>query len=403
MVSTEYPPMHGGVGRYTYNLVKSLRSNNLDVKVVSDSHGSGDYHGLSPHNKQNSEVLLNLVQKCKPDIVHIQHEHGLYGFYLNPLYPPKTSTGLDKFYDKCTIPIVTTFHTSMHFKQWMQLINTKESNIRDILRLHLFYKIWRQLINYTSLHRINKRILSKSAYGIVFSEYMKALIPGTNLIFHGSEPWSNTINVSQKEAREKLGLPPRGRLALAQGHLTSTKGWDIIRDMKFPKNWKLVVNYSKNFYNTENTDLGLKDLKLIDQVINLNKQYLSEEELSLLFFSCDVVFLPYKVSSGSGVMYDGLAHGKPFIASDIGFFKEFSETNLGIVTRREPHSFEKALVELDKNYGSFESAVNEFRQKINWSVIARQHHLIYKNIVEKQKITMEIASTNHINQYSLEY
>jgi len=65
MVSTEYPPMHGGVGRYTYNLVKSLRSNNLDVKVVSDSHGLGDYHGLSPDNKQNSELVLNITNNYK--------------------------------------------------------------------------------------------------------------------------------------------------------------------------------------------------------------------------------------------------------------------------------------------------------------------------------------------------
>ena len=166
-----------------------------------------------------------------------------------------------------------------------------------------------------------------------------------------------------------------------------------------PKNWKIVVNYSKNFYNTENASLDLRNSKIIDQVINLNRQYLSEEELSLLLFSCDAVFLPYKVSSGSGVMYDGLAHGKPFIASDIGFFKEFSKMNLGIISKREPRSFEKALVELEKNYSSFESTVNEFRQKINWSVIARQHYLVYKNILEKQKITMETASTNHTNQY----
>lgn len=212
----------------------------------------------------------------------------------------------------------------MYFKQWIQLINTKESNSRDILRLQVFHKIWKQLINYTLLHRINKRILSKSAYGLVFSKYMNALITGTNLIFHGSEPWSNTINKSPKEARSRLGLPLQGRLALAQGFFTASKGWDIISNMGMLKNWKLVVNYSKNFYNTENTGLDLKNGKIIDQVIKLNKQYLSKEKLSLLLFSCDAVFLPYKVSSGSGVMYDGLAHGKPFIASDIGFFKEFS-------------------------------------------------------------------------------
>ena len=69
MVSTEYPPMHGGVGRFTYNLVKFLRLCNLEVRVVSDTHGSGDYSGLSPNNKQNSELLLNIIQEYKPDIV----------------------------------------------------------------------------------------------------------------------------------------------------------------------------------------------------------------------------------------------------------------------------------------------------------------------------------------------
>jgi glycosyltransferase involved in cell wall biosynthesis len=83
MVCTEYPPMQGGVGRYTNNLVNSLRSNNIDLTVVSSSDGSGDYKGISPHNKNNSEILLKLVKEIKPDIIHVQDEFGLYGFFLN--------------------------------------------------------------------------------------------------------------------------------------------------------------------------------------------------------------------------------------------------------------------------------------------------------------------------------
>ena len=67
---------------------------------------------------------------------------------------------------------------------------------------------------------------------IGLSNYMKTLIPGTNLIYHGSDPWPTTIGITQKEARKKLGLPQKGRLALAQGFFTSTKGWDIIKSMK---------------------------------------------------------------------------------------------------------------------------------------------------------------------------
>ena len=46
MVSTEYPPMKGGVGRYTYNLTKALGKLGLVVHTVCDENGNGDYHGI---------------------------------------------------------------------------------------------------------------------------------------------------------------------------------------------------------------------------------------------------------------------------------------------------------------------------------------------------------------------
>ena len=33
-------------------------------------------------------------------------------------------------------------------------------------------------------------------------------------------------------------------------------------------------------------------------------------------------------------MFDGLAHGLPFIASDLEFFREFSSMGLGITVKR---------------------------------------------------------------------
>jgi hypothetical protein len=85
-----------------------------------------------------------------------------------------------------------------------------------------------------------------------------------------------------------------------------------------------------------------------------------KEELSLLFFSCDAVFSPYKVYSGSGIMFDGLIPGKPFVASDLGFFKEFSSKNLGVITKRDPRLFEKAFSQIDKHYSYYKSNVEEF-------------------------------------------
>src|SRR6478609_5175716 len=97
MVCTEYPPMQGGIGRYTFNLVKSLRGYNFKVNVLSSS------EGISPFEKNNSEIINDVVQKLNPDIVHIQHEQGLYNFKLNPLLPSKSKTSIDKFYSICKV------------------------------------------------------------------------------------------------------------------------------------------------------------------------------------------------------------------------------------------------------------------------------------------------------------
>jgi glycosyltransferase involved in cell wall biosynthesis len=380
MVCTEYPPMQGGIGRYTHNLVKSLRSHQgIKINVLSNADGEeGDFKGLSPFAENNSEIIYELVQKLKPDIVHIQYDHGLYNFKIDPLLPSRTKTGIDEFYSICKVPIVTTFHTSYKFKQWMQSITI---NGKDTLHLRYLYEYWKHLINYSSFKKTNSYALSKSAAGIVLSNYMANLIPGTQVIYHGSEPF-HSVEIEQKKARKLLSLPENGRIILVQGFITATKGWNIIEKMNIPDGWTLVLNYSKNHYNKQIIDLNLDNN---ENIINLEREYLSEEDLSTLFFASDVVFLPYKAIGGSGTMFDGIGHGKPFLASDNGFFKEFSKLHLGMVAKRNARSFEECLKMVDIHYDRLKVNVNEFRKKLNWDVIAKQHLDIYENVLRAQK------------------
>ena len=60
MVSTEYPPMQGGVGRICKNLVNSLRKEGLELLVICNERGEGDFSGLSPYNTNNADVLLRI-------------------------------------------------------------------------------------------------------------------------------------------------------------------------------------------------------------------------------------------------------------------------------------------------------------------------------------------------------
>ena len=380
MVSTEYPPMRGGVGRHTANLTRELRRKGLTVVVACNEEGDGDYYGLAPSNDHNSEILLEIVEQISPDIVHVQYEHGLYGLILDPINPRNTRTNIDSFYERCKVPIVTTFHTSFTFKEWMRLVVPIKN--RKLLRRTGIYgnrllRYWTHLINFKSFHDLNTEKLKKSKEGIVFSQYMKAKVGGGRIIYHGAE--SNTPFPSTKEiARQRFSLPSEGRIALAVGFRTATKGWDIFHKMNVPVDWTIVINSSRNHYNVENFEPKFEGRK---KIVNLDMDFLNEAELSLLFYAADAVILPYKVCSGSGVMFDGLAHGLPFVASELDFFKEFCRLGLGITVQRNPEAFARALTQLGENYQYYKNNVRAFMDKMSWDNVARIHAELYDRIV----------------------
>ena len=421
MVSPEYPPINGGVGRYTYNLVNELKRHGVEVYVACDNRGKGDFVGLSPNNIRNSEILSNLVDEVKPDIVHIQYEPGLYGLKLHLLRSNSIHTTIDSFYNKCRIPIVTTFHSEYNFRQWMRIpqikINKKEnlsnseknvsnskyklSSLKD--RLDNINTYLEYLINYEAFQNQNKDKLLKSNAGIVFSDYMKAIIcrkrsnkrtsSKVKLLYHGAEPAATIEGISKKDARIRFALLPQEdteRIALAFGFMTVAKGWDIIEKMRIPDNWTIVINSSVNHTTSERIQLDnlmrAKGANGNHKIINLSQEYLPEEDLSALFIASDAVLLPYKLTSGSGVMFDALGHGIPFIASDLPFFKEFASKDLGITTKRTPNAFADALSELASNYDKYKRAVDGFKKYLKWNLVARNHIELYNSITSSTRM-----------------
>jgi glycosyltransferase involved in cell wall biosynthesis len=386
MVSTEYPPIRGGVGRYTENLTNSLSKIGLDVIVASDERGKSDFGGLTPLNKANSEILLGIVREASPDIVHIQFEPGMYGLYIDPKGLRCSGTYIDSFYERCKIPIVTTFHSTYNLHDWISQANLvkRHGKIGSFgIPLRFLIRFWKYLMSYQSYNTLNRKKLKRSKAGIVFSKYMSHAIGGGKVIYHGAEPTTPTISISKREARLKLALPDEGRIALALGFRTRAKGWDLLQNMKLPKNWTLVVNSSKGSYNKE--EFEFKWPTQDNNIIDLQMGFLSDQQLSLIFFAADAVLLPYRVIAASGVMFDALAHGVPFVSSDLKFFKEFAEQGLGITVRRSPQEFSDALRQLDKNYSSLVESVTEFKSKLKWDFVAREHESVYCPIFEKEK------------------
>jgi glycosyltransferase involved in cell wall biosynthesis len=386
MVSTEYPPMPGGVGRYTAILTRELRKLGFDVYVACNDKGKGEFSGISPGNVKNSDVLLEIVDKIKPDVVHIQFEPGMYGLIIDTKDPRKSGTYIDSFYRKCKTPITTTFHSGYTLTQWMNqasLIKKSGRIGRLGIPLRFLIRFWKYFLNYKAFKNLNKDKLGLSRAGIVFSCYMSNILGGGRVIYHGAEPSIPPNPENKRNARSMFSLPQDGRIALALGFKTSTKGWDIIKKIDIPSGWRIVINSSKSYYNTENYDEKWeedteKSNNNKTNIIDLQRGLLSEEELSMLFYAADVVILPYKVTAGSGVMFDALAHGLPFIATNLGFFKEFAALGLGMTVKRDPREFSNGIKNLDRNYSNYTKSINAFKQKLKWNFVASQHASIYQ-------------------------
>lgn len=400
MVSTEYPPMPGGVGRYTRNLSYSLKRCGVEVYVICNKKGDGDFSGLDASNKENSDLLLKIVSELGPDIVHVQLEHGLYGLNFAEMSRFSMRTNIDEFYEKCQVPIITTFHSAYPLKQWISLSPSHplmSANLSDIPieASRRLLKYWNRIFTYKLFNKANRERMFRSAASIAFSEYMANILStGTHkvsVIYHGAEP-NLLIQPSKESARSKYSLPVDRKIALALGFATHTKGWDILREMKIPDNWTILVNHSRNYYSREG-DLAYPLDKAGDEqnnnsskkLFDLNLGFIPDDALSLLFYASDTVIMPYSVASGSGVMFDALAHGLPFVASDLGFFKEFARKGLGITVRRNADDFSKALKFLEANYPSYKREVDRFKNDLVWDSVARQHIRLYMSVLAKSR------------------
>jgi glycosyltransferase involved in cell wall biosynthesis len=79
-VST-YPPIECGIATYTSYLNEALKKIGNETFVVSPlgAHGEGVFPVYRPESTSMPTQIYDISAEFTPDIMHIQHEYGLYG------------------------------------------------------------------------------------------------------------------------------------------------------------------------------------------------------------------------------------------------------------------------------------------------------------------------------------
>ena len=116
-------------------------------------------------------------------------------------------------------------------------------------------------------------------------------------------------------------------------------------------------------------------------------RFVDEAEIPAIFRRADLVVLPYLDAEHSGVLYTGLAFGKPLLLSAVGGFPEVAEAGVArLVPPGNTDALADALQELigDENARAElgDAAARAAAGPFSWDEAARLHLELYRELIE---------------------
>lgn len=161
--------------------------------------------------------------------------------------------------------------------------------------------------------------------------------------------------VAKSEARNFFGLSDEQNVVLFFGAIKEYKGLDIL-SKSFPiastkiNNLALIIAGEAGDAETRQIILKCKDIlsKLPKEVkVIFHEKYIPDAEVAKYFIASDVVVLPYRGISHSGVLHVAYSFGRPVIATDVGDFKESIEEGKSgfVLSSNSPENLSEKIIQ----------------------------------------------------------
>jgi glycosyltransferase involved in cell wall biosynthesis len=350
-----------GIAMYSINLSEAIRKAGIDIDYVS-------------YKKGSFYNFLKIIPKLREyDIVHIQHEYGLFGKFAGIFFIPLIIIlGLTK-----KGVLIITMHT-VHSK--------KEKLFPHIpwwswTKKNIIYPIQNKLIDlFSSKIVVHTNFLLKiltKTYGIDKSKVV---------VLPQGVP-DNIIRTDKRKAKKQLNLS--GNVYLMIGHVGPLKGIDIILKLarKIGKtivitghpNKKISADYIKklqNFIKKNN----------LEKIVRFDtREFDSKTKLWHTYFSAaDLVLMPYRKMTTSSIFNDAMAYRKPVIASNKKFFREIFKKYkcLEIVKRNTdyPKIIHRCMNQ--RILSRMEKECEKYAKENSLSIIAQKYKLLYEKCLK---------------------
>lgn len=370
-----------GVAKFQANIQKAFENiNEVDSVIFPRS--------LNYIKKLNAEERLTVIneivaQANKYDVVHIQHEFGLF-FNLGEGFG-EIITALKANNTR----VVVTIHTA---PSHVLIYNPSASLYRP--RSVLGHTV-RALKN----HSQRKKLLEplKMADAVVTlnrntkSELVDIVGVSADVILSTIHPVKNEEH-SRRDSAPRAFTDKKAVILAVNGFVNPYKGFDkAIKSLMFlPENYKLLIaggvnpDSGNSKYMDEICDLITK-LGLTDRV-HITGYVKEDEELERIIGSCDIVLYPYDVDyyklASSGAVGIAINCELPIVTFPADSFKEIDEYMSGVLEITDSTAYyelaQRAMRVADKPRAH--SNIKEFKEKNSYGVFAQKLLDLYQKI-----------------------
>ncbi len=375
---SSWPPRHCGIATYSTELAEALRLEGNEIHIVCHPDGGAPgeknvYPVLDTDRHGWDEAVYDTVKSIGPDVVHIQHEFGLYntsGDNASGLFRP-----MFRWKVEGKPPVVVTYHSV--YTELDSMISSYMDVMQQLADAGIVHAVYQWAYLHTNLGRI---------------------VDNVYVIPHGA-PVGRPI--SKDDAKEALGLKGKKVLGML-GWFTPTKGfhrvlsmWDdlsrhlgsdtvllLAGDARFGDPDQIA--YKKELLDLVEKSAAGKNIKVV-----LGSFTPAEYERALA--AIDAMVMPYSFASQSGNLAHSFSLGVPVVVSGLeGLKAEVEASGAGIaVPPNNDRELKRAIMnimgddDLRKEYS--ERATSYVREHIGWNITAQKHMKLYKRVILDKK------------------
>ncbi len=349
-------PLRGGIAHYTTLLAKELEERaEVDVISFSRLYPNFLFPGKSqveqngalepPANVQFCLDTMNPLtwRRTAKKIIAMRPDMLIVPFWVTYLVP-------------VLLPVVSFVKRHSDIKVLFICHNVIP---HDVSRMHLL---------------LVKALLKKGDFVIVHSEQERRLVqeaaPSIEVVKHvhpiydffATSSAKSDHELSLQDARAKLRISRDKLVLLFFGFVRPYKGLDLLIEA-MPKirqrldAYLLVVG---EFWESRTRfDEMIKGLSLVDNVTIIDR-YVPDNEVALYFSAADIVVLPYREATQSGIIQIAYGFRKPIITTDVGGLAEVVEDGKTgyVVLKDSPEAIAGAVLRFARERESTDFTAN---------------------------------------------